>query len=59
MTQNTCIKILINVFIQVKNSHEDCDYCLRHGIEILSKKHNQLKYCKFLYTFDEVRRLLY
>lgn len=37
----------------VNNSHEDCDYCLRHGIEILSKKHNQLKYCKFLYTFDE------
>ncbi|VVC29307.1 Hypothetical protein CINCED_3A006504 [Cinara cedri] len=37
----------------VNNSHDDCDYCLRHGIEILSKKHNQLKYCKFMYTFDE------
>ncbi|XP_025416028.1 protein Jumonji isoform X2 [Sipha flava] len=38
----------------VNNSHEDCDYCLRHGIEMLSKKHNQLKYCKFLYTLDEM-----
>lgn len=47
--------ILMFIFIvQVNNSHEDCNYCLRHGIEILSKKHNQLKYFKFLYTFDEV-----
>ncbi|XP_050537392.1 uncharacterized protein LOC126903304 [Daktulosphaira vitifoliae] len=37
----------------VHNSHEDCDYCLRHGIEILAKKHNQLKFFKFMYTLDE------
>ncbi|XP_050428448.1 uncharacterized protein LOC126838229 isoform X2 [Adelges cooleyi] len=37
----------------VHNSYEDCDYCLRHAIEILSKKHNQLKHCKFMYTLNE------
>uniref|UniRef100_A0A8D8YBL7 Protein Jumonji n=1 Tax=Cacopsylla melanoneura TaxID=428564 RepID=A0A8D8YBL7_9HEMI len=37
----------------VQNSEEDVDYCLKHGIEFLSQNLDQLKFCKFLYYYDE------
>ncbi|CAH0386856.1 unnamed protein product [Bemisia tabaci] len=43
-----------NLFISlVSNSFEEVNYCLCHGIELLSKKRNHLKYCKLKYAYSE------
>lgn len=39
---------------QVTNSHEEGVYCLPHAIELLTNKSHHLKYCKLMYTYDQV-----
>ncbi|KAK7790558.1 hypothetical protein R5R35_013074 [Gryllus longicercus] len=44
-----------NLFVSlVTNSHEEGVYCLPHAIELLTKKRHHLKYCKLMYTYDQV-----
>nr|CAD7432383.1 unnamed protein product [Timema monikensis] len=48
-----------NLFVSlVTNSHEEGVYCLPHAIQLLTNKRHHLKYCKLMYTYDEINQFL-